>query len=93
MRNRFVFVSDVAAVAIAAFGAFVLRFDWWAVQYRSEFPVFIATALIVKPAIFFWFGLYRRYWRYATVQDLNSVVFACGFGGVLMSLFVGFMLF
>ena len=33
--------------------------------------------------------MYRRYWRYATVRDLNAVVFATGATAVAMSLFVG----
>ena len=36
--------------------------------------------------------MYRRYWRYATVRDLTSVVFACGAAAVAMSLFVGLAL-
>ena len=92
MRNRYVFLVDVVAIASAAFGAFVLRFDWWFFQYRQEFPVFLAAALVIKPAIFYGFGLYRRYWRYASVRDLNAVVFASGAAAVAMSLFVGLAL-
>ena len=92
MRNRYVFLIDVVAISSAAFGAFVLRFDWWFFQYRPEFPVFLAAALVIKPAIFFGFGMYRRYWRYATVRDLNAVVFASGAAAVATSLFVGLAL-
>ena len=92
MRNRYVFLADVVAIGSAAFGAFVLRFDWLFFQYRQEFPVFLAAALVIKPAVFYGFGLYRRYWRYASVRDLNAVVFACGATAVAMSLFVGFAL-
>ena len=89
MRNRYVFLTDLVAIASAAFGAFVLRFDWLFFQHRPEFPVFVAAALVIKPAIFYGFGLYRRYWRYASVRDLNAVVFAGGASAVAMSLFVG----
>ena len=54
-----------------------------------EFSAFLAAAFLVKPAIFHRFGLYRRYWRYATVRDLSAVVFACGATAVAMSLFIG----
>ena len=92
MRNRYVFLADVVAIGSVAFGAFVLRFDFWFFQYRQEFPIFLAAALVIKPAIFFGFGMYRRYWRYASVRDLNAVVFACGAAAVAMSLFVGLVL-
>ena len=92
MRNRYVFFADLAAAGSAVLGAFVLRFDWPFFQYRPELPAFLAAALLIKPAIFYAFGLYRRYWRYATVRDLNAVVFACGAAAVAMSLFVGLAL-
>ena len=92
MRNRYVFLADVVAIGSAAFGAFVLRFDWWFFQYRQEFPVFLAAVLVIKPAVFYGFGLYRRYWRYASVRDLNAVMGACGATAVAASLFVGLAL-
>jgi len=92
MRNRYVLLADVVAVGSAALGAFVLRFDWYFPQFHPEFLLFLAAALLIKPPIFYGFGLYRRYWRYATVLDLTSVVFACGAAAVAMSLFVGFAL-
>ena len=89
MRNRYVFLADIAAIGVAMLGAFVLRFDWRFFEYRPEFSAFLAAAFLVKPAIFHRFGLYRRYWRYATVRDLSAVVFACGATAVAMSLFIG----
>ena len=92
MRNRYVLLADLAAIGSAVFGAFVLRFDWRFFEYRPEFPAFLAVAFLTKPVIFYGFGLYRRYWRYATVRDLNAVVFATGAAAVAMSLFVGLAL-
>ena len=59
---------------------------------RPEFPAFLVVAFLTKPAIFYGFGLYRRYWRYATVRDLNAVVLATLAAAVVMSLFVGLAL-
>jgi FlaA1/EpsC-like NDP-sugar epimerase len=89
MRNRYVFLADLGAVATAAFGAFVLRFGWAFLPHRTEFFGFLAAALLIKPAVFYTFSLYGRYWRYATVRDLYAVVLACITAGVLMALFVG----
>ncbi len=71
MRNRYVFLADLAAIGTAVLGAFVLRFDWRFFEYRPEFLAFLAVAFLTKPGIFYCFGLYRRYWRYAAVRDLN----------------------
>lgn len=89
MRNRYVLLADLPLVAIAAFGAFALRFDWVFVRYRREFWPFLATVLILKPAVFYVFGMYKRYWRYATAQDLLAVTLAVSTASVGAALYVG----
>ena len=43
MRNRYLLPCDVPIAGMAAYGAFALRFDWYARQSRSEFlPYLIA---------------------------------------------------
>jgi FlaA1/EpsC-like NDP-sugar epimerase len=79
MRNRYVFLADTFAVVLAAVGAFVLRLDWFfqrQPEYTSAFTFCVIAALVIKPPIFMVFGLYRRYWRYATVSDLLVVLVA-----------------
>ena len=36
----------------------------------------IAIALVVKPLTYYLFGLYRRYWVYASVRELRLIFFA-----------------
>ena len=76
MRNRYILVADLGLIAAAAFGAFALRFDWFAYQERAELLPFVAAALLVKPVAFHAFGMYRRYWVYASVSDLVALLFA-----------------
>lgn len=90
MRNRYVLLADLALIAISAFGAFALRFDWLFVQHRPEFLGFLAAVLIIKPVVMFGFGMYGRYWRYATAQDLVGVVLATSAASVATALYVGF---
>ena len=63
MRNRYILLGDLPLIAIAAFGAFALRFDWVFGNYRPEFLPFLLVSLVVKPVIFYTFGMYARYWR------------------------------
>jgi FlaA1/EpsC-like NDP-sugar epimerase len=79
MRNRHVLVADLAALFVCALGAFVLRLDWFftrSPEYTAAFRFFVVAALVVKPPIFFVFGLYRRYWQYASVRELLLVLVA-----------------
>jgi len=88
MRNRHILLADLPLVAIAAFGAFALRFDLAFAEEHPEFLPFLAVALLVKPVIFHVFGMYGRYWRYATAQDLQAVTLAVSAASVAMVVFV-----
>jgi FlaA1/EpsC-like NDP-sugar epimerase len=76
MRNRYVLLADLPAIALAAFAAFALRFDLFFTGYRPEFPHFLVAALVVKPLVFAAFGMYRRYWRYGNIDDVLMIVLA-----------------
>jgi FlaA1/EpsC-like NDP-sugar epimerase len=89
IRNRHILVVDLILVAVAAFGAFALRFDWLFLQYRPEFTSYLVAALVLKPIVYFPFGMYFRYWRYATSHDLIAICFAVSASAVAMAVFVG----
>src|SRR5579862_4419460 len=88
MKNRYVLLTDLPLIAIAAFGAFAVRFDWQFYKERPEFPLYLLAALVIKPGIFLSLGMYRRYWRYASVQELFVVVLAVTASSLGMFLFV-----
>ena len=89
MRNRYILLGDLPLIAVAAFGAFALRFDWMFANYRPEFLPFLAVALLIKPVVFYVFGMYTRYWRYATASDLLAVTLAVFASSVVMAAYVG----
>lgn len=76
MRNRYLLLADVPLVWIAALMAFVLRFDLRFSAYGEEFLVFAAAATVIKPLVFYAAGVYGRYWRYASVPDLVTLLIA-----------------
>jgi FlaA1/EpsC-like NDP-sugar epimerase len=93
MRNRYILVADLGLVVAAAFGAFVLRFDWFAYQHRAELFPFLAVALAVKPVVFYAFGMYRRYWVYASVKDLVALSLAASAASIGVGVAVALGLF
>ena len=88
MRKRYVLLADLLLIFVCAFGAFVLRLDWFFVTYQAAFRFFLVAALLIKPVVFSAFGLYRRYWRYASVRDLLAVVLATAAAAVALSVLV-----
>jgi FlaA1/EpsC-like NDP-sugar epimerase len=89
MRNRYVLLGDLPLIAIAAFGAFTLRFDLTFLDYRPEFLTFLIAVLLIKPVILYVFGMYTRYWRYATANDLMAVTLAVSAASIVVGAYIG----
>jgi len=77
IRNRYFFIADVLLMPLAAGLSFLLRLDLVGLQpYVRTLLVFAVLAAVVKPVIFYLFGLYRRFWRYASASELVNVALA-----------------
>ena len=95
IRNRFVVIGDVALIIVSVLGSFALRLDVNQLPYYFSAAVWMcATALVIKIPIYYLFGLYRRVWLYASVNELRLIAFAVSAASVLTSgvmlLFVSF---
>ena len=88
MRNRYLLLCDIPLIAMTAYGAFALRFDWYIPRTRQEFLPYLVAALVLKPAVFIALGMYSRVWRYASVRDLIAVLLAVTAASAGMSVFV-----
>ena len=101
MRNRHFFLLDIVLLSLMPILALALRVDSasWVASYQPALIHFTILALAVKLPVFFMFGLYRRYWRYASVDELVSIILAVGsatlivaglfFGGGILGLDAG----
>lgn len=68
------------------------RLRYAMLPHQPEFPLWsneIAVVLLAQGAVFWWMGLYRGLWRFASLPDLWNIVKACalGFLGVVLGLF------
>lgn len=93
MRNRYVLLADLVVFAVAVCGAFGLRFDWYFFQNRAEFVPYIIAAPFIKVLVFYVFGIYGRFWRYATVDDLVALMVANVAASVVMGVFISAAIF
>ncbi len=73
IHNRYFLIGDLVLIALAAWLSFVVRLGAPDIHNLS-FLVYLSTSLVVKPAIFHLFGLYRRYWRYASIGEVVIIV-------------------
>jgi FlaA1/EpsC-like NDP-sugar epimerase len=86
IRNRYFFVSDFALTVLSAILAFAVRLDlplFW--LYLQQCLIFILLALVVKLPAYYFGGLYRRYWRYASVQEMLSIVAVCSLASLILA--------
>ena len=88
LRNRQVLLLDLPAIALAVFGAFVLRLDWFLTGFTALFWPCLLCALLLKPPVFFAFGLYGRYWRYASVREFLEILVGVSAASVALALAV-----
>ncbi|MEZ5319951.1 MAG: hypothetical protein R2752_21285, partial [Vicinamibacterales bacterium] len=88
MRNRYFLAADLILIVCSAAAAFALRFDLLFLATRPEVWPFLVTVLLVKPVVFYRFGLYQRYWPAASTGELVSLVAANGFNALVLALLV-----
>lgn len=91
-RTFFFMLLDAILINLALFGSFYLRLE------NSEFAEYLITyrnAAIVSTVLlllsFHLFGLYRNIWRYASVGELLSIVYAVCVGAAFTIIIVYFI--
>lgn len=71
VRNRHFLSSDLLLLPIAAYLSFVIRLETFDLgAFWTGCLFFCALTLIITPMIFRRAGVYSRYWRYASVDEL-----------------------
>ncbi len=86
LRNRHVLVGDLILVIVSVMGSFALRLD--VAQLPFYFPAMLSmcgVALAVKIPTYYFFGLYRRVWVYASTHELRLITIAVTTASVLTS--------
>ena len=86
IRTRFVLIGDIALIIVSVLGSFALRLDVGQLPFYFPAVVFMSVvALIIKIPVFFFFGLYRRLWIYASTGELRLITVAVTSASVIVS--------
>ncbi|MGA2505260.1 MAG: nucleoside-diphosphate sugar epimerase/dehydratase [Anaerolineales bacterium] len=93
IRTRYLILFDVFLTVASLVGAFELRLD---VNFNSYLPALywmVAASLVVKLTIYYFFGLYRRLWAYASINELLLIVMAVtaatvAFSAIMLTLLI-----
>jgi FlaA1/EpsC-like NDP-sugar epimerase len=90
VRNRTILLGDLVLIVTSVLASFAMRLDLGPafVYFMPQAWFMVAIALLVKPVVYYFFGLYRRYWVYASVRELRLITLATATAEVVVALFV-----
>ncbi len=87
LRNRYVILGDLVLIVISILGSFTLR-----LELKENFFIYVPSmywmmgfSLVIKPLVYYLFGLYRRVWIYASTRELKIILMAVTTASVLVS--------
>lgn len=88
--NRLLFIGDMILIIASVFGSFALRLDLGPlyVYYLPQAITMIVVALLVKPLIYYSFGLYSRVWAYASIRELKIITAAVSIASAIVALII-----
>jgi FlaA1/EpsC-like NDP-sugar epimerase len=91
-RTLFLMLLDAILINLALFGSFYLRFEeGLPTEYIQTYINASLVATVVLLIAFHLFGLYRNIWRYASVGELLSIVYAVSVGAAVTITIVYFI--
>lgn len=93
--NRLLFIGDLILVAASVIGSFALRLELGAlfIFYIPQALTMVIVALLIKPVIYYSFGLYARVWAYASTRELRIITAAVTIASALVALIIFLLTF
>ncbi len=84
LRNRHLFIVDLVLLPLALYLSYALRLERLALGAQwVGFLLFAAVTLVVVPSVFYLTGVYARYWRYASIEEVVLLAGAVTIGVML----------
>lgn len=88
--NRLLFIGDLVLIIASVFGSFALRLELGPVFvfYLPQAVTMIVVALLVKPVVYYSFGLYSRVWAYASTRELKIITAAVSLASAIVAMII-----
>lgn len=90
IRNRVIMLGDLVLIITSVLASFALRLDLGNafVAFMPQAWLMVFVALLVKPFVYYMFGLYRRYWVYASTREMRLITLATLAAEVVVALVI-----
>ncbi len=89
LRNRYIFVFDLLMIPVSIVFSYLLRFEFeqpLLEPFLESMYWMIGLCVIIKPLIYYQFGLYRRLWIYASVEEMRIILAAVACSSIAATL-------
>lgn len=83
IRKSILLILDILLVGAALLGAYLLRFDGYLGIYFEQFKDVVVFVILIYIANNWLFGLYKKMWRYASIQELLGIFWSATFSALL----------
>lgn len=81
IRRAFLILMDILLINFATFCAITIRFDFRIakvdLQYSEMIVRYAFIHTIITLSIFFIFRLYHSLWKYAGIEEMTNIIYAC----------------
>jgi FlaA1/EpsC-like NDP-sugar epimerase len=87
IRNRYMLLGDVLLILVSILASYMIRLELVGMfpTYTISMLWMMGIAFILKPLIYFFFGIYRRIWRYASIRELVLIISAVTTASLVVS--------
>lgn len=87
IRNRYLLLGDILLSLVSVLGSYLIRLELLASlpDYYVSMLWMLGVAVIIKPLVYYFFGIYRRLWRYASIRELLLILLAVTTASVFVS--------
>ncbi len=96
IRRLFLIILDAILINLAAFSALFIRFDFRLGQIPTNYADAVLSYTVINTVttiiIFSLFRLYNSLWRYAGIDELVNIIFACTLSGMFQLIGMHFIL-
>jgi len=87
IRNRYLLLGDIFLSLVSVVASYLIRLELIAIfpTYQRSLLLMMLVAMIIKPLVYYFFGIYRRLWRYASTRELVLIFSAVTTASMLVS--------
>jgi FlaA1/EpsC-like NDP-sugar epimerase len=87
IRNRYLFFGDIFLTLVSVLLSYLVRLELIAIfpTYQDSLLWMLGAAVVIKPLVYYFFGIYRHIWRYASTRELIIIFSAVTTASMLLS--------